>query len=94
MISLIRSWKTNKQTKLWLKVLGSQNRKKESKIAVAKTQRKEKAFENRTKEDLRTRVRTSGETNSPPGQPNVHRAGSGEEKRKKKKKYIYIYIYI
>ena len=26
-----------------------------------------KAYENRTKEGLRKRVRTSGETNSPPG---------------------------
>ena len=48
-------------------VLGSQNRKKESRIVVAKRQRKEKASENRTKEGPRTRVRTSGKTNSPPG---------------------------
>ena len=48
-------------------MLGSQNWKKESKIVVAKRQRKEKAHENRTKEGARTRVRISGETNSPPG---------------------------
>ena len=36
-------------------------------MAVAKRQRKEKARENRTKEVRRTGVRTSGETNSPPG---------------------------
>ena len=36
-------------------------------MAVAKRQRKEKACENSTKEGLRTRVGTSGETNSPPG---------------------------
>ena len=36
-------------------------------MAVAKRQRKEKACENRTKEVWRTGVRTSGETNSPPG---------------------------
>ena len=58
-------------------VLGSQNRKKESRIVVAKRQRKEKASENRTKEGPRTRVRPSGKTNSPPGQPNLHRADSG-----------------
>ena len=29
------------------------------------------------KEGPRTRVRTTGKTNSPPGQPNLHRAGSG-----------------
>ena len=33
---------------------------------VAKRQRKEKAHENRTKQGPRTRVRTSGEANSPP----------------------------
>ena len=65
----------------------SQNRKKESKIALAKRQRKEKACEHRTKERVRTRVRTSGEAKSPPGQPSLHRAGS-EGGGKKKKKHI------
>ena len=51
-------------------MLGSYNRKKKSKIVVAKRQRKGKAHENGTKENLRTRVRTSGETNISPGQPN------------------------
>ena len=36
-------------------------------MAVAKRQRKKKACENGTIENLRTRVRTSGETNSPSG---------------------------
>ena len=36
-------------------------------MAVTKRQRKGKARENDTKENLRTKVRTSGETNSPPG---------------------------
>ena len=40
--------------------------KKESKIVVAKRQRKEKAHKNRTKEGPRTRVKTSGEANSSP----------------------------
>ena len=46
-------------------------------MAVAKRQRKEETGENGTKENPRTGVRTSGETNSPPGQPNLHGAGSG-----------------
>ena len=46
-------------------------------MAVAKRQKKGKVHKNRTKENPRTGVRTSGETNSPPGQPNLHRAGSG-----------------
>ena len=36
-------------------------------MAVAKRQRKEETGENGTKENPRTGVRTSGETNSPPG---------------------------
>ena len=44
-------------------------------MEVAK--RKGKARENRTKEGLRTGVRTSGRTNSTPGWPNLHRAGPG-----------------
>ena len=67
-----------------LGLLGSQNRKKESKIVVAKRQRKEKASKNRTREGPRTRVRTSGGTKSPPGQPSLHRAGSGGRERLKK----------
>ena len=46
-------------------------------MVVAKRQRKGKAHENGTKGNPWTRVRTSGETNSPLGQPNLHRAGSG-----------------
>ena len=47
--------------------------------------RKGKARENRTKEGLRTGVRTSGSTNSTPGWPSLHRAGPGEEKTHKKR---------
>ena len=36
-------------------------------MAVAKRQKKGKVHKNRTKENPRTGVRTSGETNSPPG---------------------------
>ena len=46
-------------------------------MAVAKRQRQEKACKNDTKENLRTEVRTSGETHSPLGQPSFHRTGSG-----------------
>ena len=67
-------------------LLDSQNRKEESKIEMTKRQRKEKAHENTTKEHPRTRARTSGEANSPPGQPNLHRAGSGEGDRTYEKK--------
>ena len=45
-------------------------------MKVAKRQRKKKACENGTKENLRTRVRISGETNSPPGWPSLHTADS------------------
>ena len=55
-------------------------------MAVAKRQRKEKARENRTKEVQRTGVRTLGETNSPPGQPNLHRTGSGGGEKTYKKR--------
>ena len=59
-------------------------------MVVAKRQRKQKQKrkekENRTKDGPRTRVRASGKTNSPPGQPNLHRAGSrGGEKAYKKR---------
>ena len=64
-------------------MLGSQNRKKESSMEVAK--RKGKACENKTKEGPRTR-RTSGKTNSTSGQPNLYRAGprGGGKKNKKR----------
>ena len=41
--------------------------KKESKMEVAKRQREEKVRKKMTKENSRTGVRISGETNSPPG---------------------------
>ena len=44
---------------------------------MAKRQRKEKARKNGTEENPRTGVRASGETNSSPGQPSLHTAGSG-----------------
>ena len=53
-------------------------------MVVAKT-RKGKAHENRTKEGPRTGVRTSGRTNSTPGEPNLHRAGPGGEKTHEKR---------
>ena len=46
-------------------------------MSMAKRQRKEKPTENGTKENAPTGVRTSGETNSSPGQPSLHTAGSG-----------------
>ena len=46
-------------------------------MVAAKRQEREKDHENRTKEGPRTRVRTSGKTNSTLGWPNLHRAGSG-----------------
>ena len=50
-------------------------------MVVAKRQRKENAPQNGTKVNLRTRVRISGETNSPPGWPSLHTADSeGEDK--------------
>ena len=58
-----RGWKRMR----WLDVLVSYNRKKESKMVVAKRQKNGKTSENRTKEGLRTGVRISGKTNSPPG---------------------------
>ena len=53
-------------------------------MVAAKT-RKGKARENRTKEGLRTGVRTSGRTNSTPGWPNLHRAGPGGGKNIKRR---------
>ena len=48
-------------------------------MVVAK-RKKGKVRENRTKEGLRTRVRTSGKTNSPPGNPIYIGQAQGEEK--------------
>ena len=47
-------------------------------MAVKKKTKKGKAHGSKTKEGLRTGVRASGETNSPPGYPSLHRAGLGE----------------
>ena len=71
---------------LSLGLLGSQNRKKESKILVAKRQRKEKACKNRKIECPRIGVRTTGEKNSSSGQPNLHTAGSGGGEKTYKKR--------
>ena len=49
-------------------------------MAVAKRQRKGKAWENRTKEG----PRTSGKTNNTPGWPNLHRTGPGRDKHIKR----------
>ena len=68
----------------WLQVLGSQNRKQESKMVVAKRQGREKPGKQnkgRSKEGPRTRVRTRRRTNSTPGQPNLQRAGPGWRKK-------------
>ena len=52
-------------------------------MAVAKRQRKGKACKNRTKENPRNRVRTSGEQIHPLlGQPNLHQAGQRQEEDK------------
>ena len=60
-------------------------------MVVAKRQRSETAHENRTKEGPRTGVRTSGKTNSPPGQPNLQftqgRLGGGEKTDKKRSQH-------
>ena len=55
-------------------ILRSQKRK-ESKIVVAKRQRKGKACKNRIKENAQNRVRTSGETNTPPSWPAQYAQG-------------------
>ena len=49
-------------------------------MAVAKRPGKEKGRENRTKEGLRIGVRTSGEANSSPVQPNLQRAEKASKK--------------
>ena len=66
----------------FFKMLGSQNRKKESRMVVAKRQRRENPTKIEKKEGQRTRGRTLGETNSPPSQPNLHRL------RGRRKKHI------
>ena len=53
-------------------------------MAVAKRQGREKPAKNRTKEGLRTRVRTPGKTNDTPGWPNLHRTGPGRDKHIKR----------
>ena len=57
---------SSRKKKISIQTLGSQNREKESKMVVAKRQRKGKAQENGTKENPQTEVRTSGEANTPP----------------------------
>ena len=47
-------------------------------MAVKNKTKKGKAHENKTKEGQRTGMRTSGETNNPPGYPSLYKAGSGE----------------
>ena len=54
-------------------------------MAVAKRQRREKPRK-REQRKVWTRVRTSGKTNSPPGWPNLHRAGSRGRGKKHKKR--------
>ena len=71
-------------------MLGIQNRKKESKMLVAKRQRKRKACKNGTKENPWTGVRTSGETNTPPSWLAQFAQGrlSGEETKGGKRRRI------
>ena len=64
-------------------ILGSQNRKKDSKMLVAKRQRKGKSSENGTKESPWTRVRNSGETNTSPSW--LAQFAQGELKREETK---------
>ena len=66
-------------------------------MAVAKRQRKGKACKNGTKENPKMGMRTSGETNSPPGQPPLHRAGSGGgrslyKKRSQDEPPLFLYV--
>ena len=51
-------------------------------MAVAQRQRKEKPHRNRAKGGLRTRVRISGEANSPPDKPNLHKGRRKKHKNK------------
>ena len=71
-------------------MLGSQNRKKESKMAVAKRQRKEKVHKSGTEGNPWTGVRTSGETNTPPSWLVQFAQGRlcGEEYKRKKPRRI------
>ena len=58
-------------------------------MAVAKRQRKGKACKNRTEENLQNRVRTSGETNTPPSWPAQFASGRpkvGRRQTHKKRK--------
>ena len=52
--------------------------------------KKGKARKTRTKEGPRTGVRTSGKTNSTPGQPNLHRPGPGGRRKNTQKKWSQI----
>ena len=66
-------------------------------MAVAKRQRKGKAHENGTKEKPKVGMRTSGETNSPPGYPTLPRAGSGGggssyKKRSQDEPPLFLYV--
>ena len=51
---------------------------KRSQTGGGQKTKKGKVHKNRTKEGPRTGVRTSGKTSSPPGQPSLQRAGSGQ----------------
>ena len=55
-------------------------------MAMTKRQRRE-SLQNRTEDGPRTRVRTLGEKNIPPGWNNLHKGSlMGREKKKKHKK--------
>ena len=53
-------------------------------MVVAKRQGRGKGCKNRTKEGLRTGVRTSGKTNNTPGWPNLHRTDTVRDKHIKR----------
>ena len=53
-------------------------------MEVAKRQREEKARKKMTKENSRTGVRISGETNSLPDKPNLHKGRRKKQKQEPK----------
>ena len=58
-------------------LLGGQNRRRSPNWRWLKDKEREKPVKMEQKENPRTGMRTSGETNSPPGQPSLLRAVSG-----------------
>ena len=71
-------------------LLRSWSRKKEN--AGGQKTKKGKVCENRTKEDRRTGVRTSGKTNSPLVSPVYKGQAQGEEKKHKKRSFGLLFV--